>query len=132
MSYNTKQYTLVSDYMKAHAGEHLTAEQIADELKENVSRTTVYRQLDRLVSEGLAVRYQVPGGQSACFRYLSEDSGCHEHYHLKCSRCGELIHCDCEFLDRLCGHIKEEHGFSVDAASTVLYGLCSKCREGKE
>ena len=60
-------------------------------------------------------------------KYVDEEKGCHEHYHLKCIECGKLIHVDCTHIDEIQSHIEKHHNFSVDKSRIVLYGTCSDC-----
>lgn len=133
-SYRTRQYILVLEYLSSHEGEHVTVDVICEALHargHQIGRTTVYRQLEKMVTQGLAARYSTPGVQSACYQYVSPDCTPHRHYHLKCSCCGALIHCECEFLDKMTAHIEASHSFLIDPAAMVLYGTCSDCKGGE-
>ena len=60
--YQTRQRRQLIDYLKSTGGKHFTASDVVHYCKEQelgIGMTTVYRQLDKLVSEGL-VRKQVP------------------------------------------------------------------------
>ena len=129
--YKTKQRELILEYMKKCPLPHVTAGDIVLHLKSegaSVGLATVYRQLDRMVESGLVRKFLLDGG--ACYQYVGEDHECREHFHLKCLSCGELLHVDCDFLSTLAPHVLEHHGFDVDNSRTVMYGLCSECREG--
>lgn len=133
-SYNTKQGELILSLLKAEPGRHFTADDIMKALADSgksVGKATVYRHLDKLIKSGEVRKYIVDEGSSACFEYIG-DAGkheCHEHYHLKCSSCGQLLHVKCEYLDVVSSHIFEHHGFTISPEKTVLYGVCEKCRE---
>lgn len=137
MRYNTKQRELILRYLSESNGQHVKAEEILDYLKSQdtpVGKSTVYRYLDALVEQNLVRKYTVEEGQGACYQFVG-DAGhahCKEHYHLKCSNCGELFHISCEFMDKINAHILKEHGFIVDNSKTVFYGVCEKCRENKK
>ena len=129
--YKTKQRALVEGILSENCGRHLTVEQVVELLEKNgshVGRTTVYRCLEKLIEEGSVQKYAAAAGESACYQYLNGES-CHEHFHLKCTSCGRLIHIECEHLGELSEHIGSEHGFKVDKLKTVLYGLCEKGAE---
>lgn len=49
-----------------------------------VGKSTVYRCLDRLVSQGRARRYFLGDGARACYQYVDGQGACREHFHLKC------------------------------------------------
>ncbi len=125
--YKTKQKTLIIDCLRGTKGRHFTADDIAESLSgQHVGKTTIYRHLDKLVSEGEVRKYIIDDKSSACYQYIG-DTVC-EHFHLKCTSCGELIHADCTFLDELSQHIGKEHRFAVDMSKTVFYGICDMCR----
>ena len=68
--------------------------------------------------------------RSACFEYVGQDSHAPGEacFHLKCEKCGKLLHLHCEELDHIGGHLFEEHGFKLDPLRTVFYGVCEECR----
>lgn len=132
MSYNTKQSKLVYEFLQNNPDKHFSAEEVYFALinnGDNIGRTTVYRQLDKLCDEK-KVRKFFSGENNACC-YQLESEHCHNHYHLKCSSCGTLIHTECDFLDKLTNHIFNDHQFKIDGSRTVLYGICKNCREEK-
>ena len=127
--YKTRQRTLITNILKENCDIHMTVDDIVFKLNgcgDNVGRTTVYRTLEKLVNEGKVRKYTAEN-ESACFQYLSDGGRCHEHFHLKCTVCGELLHLDCQQVAALAHHILDEHGFSLDTGRTVLYGRCQKC-----
>lgn len=135
MSYNTKQSTEILSCLNENKERHMTAEDVYLTLRQNgsgVGKTTVYRHLEKLYSDGVVRKYLSGDNQSACFQLAEQNENCHKHYHLKCTSCGKLIHAQCDFLNGLSEHILDEHDFTVDGEKTVLYGLCGECRRSKE
>ncbi len=127
--YKTRQRAVIENILKDNCDIHMTVDDIVlrlNECGENVGKTTVYRTLEKLVNEGKVRKYTAEG-ESACFQYLSDMGYCHEHFHLKCTVCGELLHLDCEKIEELTSHISHKHGFSLDISRIVLYGKCAKC-----
>ncbi|MCR4657969.1 MAG: transcriptional repressor, partial [Lachnospiraceae bacterium] len=54
--YKTKQREILVEYLKSVAGEHITASDVCSYFKERgaaIGQSTVYRQLERLVDEGI-------------------------------------------------------------------------------
>ena len=130
--YMTRGYFLVRDVLMKANGAHLFADDIYEALRdkdEKIGRTTVYRQLDRLVSEGY-VRRTVGERGGSCYSYIKD--GCQEHYHMVCEICGKLAHLSCDHVEELFHHIKAEHGFEINPCQTVLYGLCAACRRERK
>lgn len=128
MGYETKQSRLVDSFLKENTEKHFSAEDVYFALVskgEKIGRTTVYRQLDKLVETGKVRKFIVGENDACCYQY--NDEHCHNHYHLKCSGCGRLIHTECDFLDKLSKHIFDDHQFAIDGSKTVLYGTCKSC-----
>ncbi len=128
--YKTVQRKAIIDCL-SHARGHMTAAAVCTALSESghkVSSATVYRQLEKLVDEGVAVKSTPVGEKSACFEIIDRDACEASHcYHMKCLSCGKLIHLDCDEVEKLCSHMLDEHGFRIDMASTVLFGTCEEC-----
>lgn len=134
-SYKTKQRDQILDCLIQNKDRHITADEITARLGgENapVGKTTVYRYLDKLVSQGIVRKYFIEEGKSACYQYMDNDSVCNEHFHLKCTGCGKLIHLECRYMGALDSHIREHHAFAVDHSKTVLYGKCIDCTHRHE
>ena len=62
--------------------------------------------------------------------YKRQDDDCDRHFHVMCSRCGNMFHVDCELAGQLAEHLFAEHGFRVDPRASVLVGLCKDCQKG--
>ena len=130
MGYETKQSKALRDYLETTGGRHISAAEIVNALPVRMGTATVYRRLEQLVEQGLVRKYSMEG-EPACYQYVGNASECSNHYHLKCSVCGKLIHMDCKSFARLTGHIYEEHGFLVDPLRTALYGTCKDCLQAE-
>ena len=135
--YKTKQMTEILTFLKSVQEEHVTVSDICKYFRQQgiaVGTTTVYRQLEKMVKEGLVAKYVIDGTSSACFQYVgehkeSEHTSC---YHCKCEKCGKLIHLHCGEVESLKNHMMEHHDFQMDPLRTVFYGICSECREKEE
>ena len=132
IKYKTKQQELLLSCFKAMQGRHFTAEDVAAYFqKQNISIgiATIYRQIEKFVAMGVVQKYFLGEQNAACFQYMGEK--CHKevsHFHLKCEKCGTLIHLECHDLEQLSSHLMAEHGFALDPFRTVFYGLCENCR----
>lgn len=128
-SYNTRQKKLIEEYIKNYGESHFTVDSVCADLLKNgdrVGRTTVYRFFERLEKDGKLRKYVNERGQSTCYQYIN-NSECANHFHLKCEKCGALIHMQCNEMSALSRHIKSHHGFNIDPLKTVLYGVCEVC-----
>ena len=133
--YKTKQREAILNYMLEHKNSHVTVNKISDYFSEQgtpVGVTTIYRHLEKLLEQGLVRKYTVDSTTCACFQYASQEEECHEHFHLKCDKCGKLIHLECSHLDQLIKHVYSGHGFEIDPFRTVFYGRCKECINGQD
>ena len=133
--YKTRQTTELLTFLKSVPGTHVTVNDICLHFQEKgitIGTTTIYRQLERMVQNGLVAKYTIDGTSSACFEYIGEDSSSHpknDSYHCKCEKWGKLIHLSCSEVAGLKQHMLEHHGFEMDALRTVFYGICENCQK---
>lgn len=132
IGYKTTNRTKILEYMKANKDKTVTVADIDNYLLDNacrVNKTTIYRYLDKLVSEGKAIKYVDKKGSMATFQYVEAAHKCDEHLHLKCNQCGSVIHLECDFMKDIAEHIDNHHGFKLQCQNSVIYGTCKKCRD---
>ena len=130
-TYNTKQKNAILACLEAQKTLSLTVDGVCAALTaagEQIGRSTVYRRLEELCREGVISRFAPEEGRSVTYRFIGNGCGEHAHFHLICTDCGEIAHTHCHELEHLFAHLAGEHGFSIDAKKTVLYGKCAKCR----
>ncbi len=133
--YNTKQKENLLSFLVRNKDRHTNVQEISAFLAGEgtpVGTATIYRQLDRLVEQGMVRKFLLDGKTGACYQYISSTDGCNEHFHLKCISCGKLIHFSCHYLSEVNRHIYEEHGFTVNSSQTVFYGKCTECSRKEE
>lgn len=131
MEYKTRQRDTIETLMNRIGERHFTVDEIYLLLtreERKVGKTTIYRYLERLVAEGSLKRFRNEDGSSSYYRF-KKNEGCDDHFHLKCLKCGKMLHIECSYLEELNNHIAEHHGFSVDGSKAVLYGYCAECKE---
>lgn len=121
---NTIQCALVLESvikMKCHA----TADEVYEELIQkhpNISRGTVYRNLQRLCEMGKIRKREIPGGADR-FDHL-----CSDHYHVRCIKCGHVFDVDMAYIADLEKAIKDTHGFIFTEHAIVFKGICPECQ----
>jgi len=105
---------------------HATADDLADDVRGvigTISRQAVYDSLGVLVDKQLIRRIQ-PAGSSA--RY--EDRVGDNHHHLICRRCGAMVDVDCAVGYTPCLTAHDDHGYDIDEAEVIYWGVCPACR----
>lgn len=127
--YKTVQGELVLECLRKHRGRHMGAVEIFGELRDAgnpVGMATVYRHLERLCSSGAVCKHVPDNGNGALFEFVGEN-GLGPEFHVKCLDCGKLDHVRCGYMESLHAHLLSDHGFDVDSAKTILYGICGDC-----
>lgn len=91
----------------------------------NVSRATVYRNLNELSEEGEIQKVHIPDGAD---RF---DHQCHKHYHFRCEECGKVYDVDMDYIENLTKSVKDKHGFEFLGYDLMFKGICAECRKNK-
>ena len=110
----------------------MTAADVDEYLREHdseVNITTIYRYLDKLAKDGTVIKYVAEKGCQAAYQYVEPGRGCEQHLHLKCVKCGKIIHLECHFMEEISHHIEESHGFTLQCKNSILYGICRDCKK---
>ena len=106
-------------------GNHLGVEAIAAGVRDrigHVSLQAVYEALHALTTAGLVRRIE-PVGSPARFEGRVGDN----HHHVVCRSCGAVADVDCAVGEAPCLTASGDHGFSIDEAEVVYWGLCPGC-----
>lgn len=133
--YKTKPRHLIIEYLKANADTRFTARDILNAINDeenNLDRSTVYRNLERLCKEGVLVKYKETDINATCYQYSEAHGSCHDHMHAQCSDCGKIFHLDNAILDDAAHRMQEEYGIDIDYGKTVIIGVCSDCKGRKK
>lgn len=88
----------------------------------DVSTQAVYDVLRALHAAGLVRRIE-PAGSVARYETRTADN----HHHVVCRSCGDIADVDCAVGDTPCLTASDDHGFVVDEAEVVFWGLCPAC-----
>jgi Fur family transcriptional regulator, stress-responsive regulator len=110
-------------------GDHLGVEAITAGVRDrvgHVSLQAVYEALHALTAAGLIRRIE-PAGSPARFEGRVGDN----HHHVVCRSCGVVADVDCAIGEVPCLTASDDHGFSIDEAEVVYWGLCPDCSAGR-
>lgn len=105
---------------------HATTDEILDAVRHHlgaVSRQAVYDALGVLTDRGLLRRIQ-PARSPARYEDRVDDN----HHHAVCRRCAATVDIDCAVGGRPCLDAGDDHGFLIDEAEVLFWGLCPECR----
>jgi Fur family ferric uptake transcriptional regulator len=106
-------------------GDHLGVEAIAAGVRDrvgHVSLQAVYDALHALTAAGLVQRIE-PAGSPARYEGRVSDN----HHHVVCRSCGAVADVDCAVGEAPCLTASDDHGFSIDEAQVIYWGLCPDC-----
>ena len=87
-----------------------------------VSHQAVYDVLRALTDTGL-VRCIHPPGSVARYESRVGDN----HHHLVCRSCGAIADVDCAVGSAPCLTAADDHGYAIDEAEVIYWGLCPAC-----
>ncbi|WP_431954935.1 Fur family transcriptional regulator [Nocardia lijiangensis] len=105
---------------------HADADRVAATVREalgSVSTQAVYDVLNACVRAGILRRIE-PAGSPALYETRIGDN----HHHLVCRNCDTVVDVDCVVGSAPCLEPLNDHGFVVDEAEVVFWGLCPTCR----
>jgi Fe2+ or Zn2+ uptake regulation protein len=106
-------------------GDHLGVDAIAAGVRDRVghiSLQAVYDALHALAEAGLVRRIEPPGSPARFEGRVGDN-----HHHIVCRSCGVVADVDCAVGEAPCLTASDDHGFSIDEADVIYWGLCSGC-----
>jgi Fur family ferric uptake transcriptional regulator len=109
--------------LQAHR--HADTDSIIATVRQNhgaVSHQAVYDVLRALTDAGLVRRIQ-PSGSVARYERQTGDN----HHHIVCRACGSIADVDCAIGAAPCLTAPDDHGYEIDEAEVIYWGLCRNC-----
>jgi Fur family transcriptional regulator, stress-responsive regulator len=106
-------------------GDHLGVESLASGVRDRVghiSLQAVYEALHALTGAGLIRRIEPPGSPARFEGRVGDN-----HHHLVCRSCGAVTDVDCAVGEAPCLTASDDHGYSIDEAEVIYWGLCPDC-----
>lgn len=120
---HTKQRQAVLEVLR-HSRVHPDAAWIHQEVRQqlpHISLGTVYRTLDALVKDGIAMTIET-AGQATRYDYRHGD----HHHHAVCRQCGEIFDIELDTLPKLpAGTLPQ--GFQAMSVQLEVHGICLEC-----
>ena len=107
---------------------HFEAEELLARMRSDgsrVSRATVYRTLDLLVTAGLARKVRL----GAEHNYFEHILGRRQHEHMVCIQCGEVIEWFDADLEGVLSRNAERYGFVPARYTVQIFGHCASCAD---
>ncbi len=124
--YNTEQRKYLLDFFTEHTGQQFTIDVLEKSVK-GISVSTIYRNINKMVEEGILNRFQKEGSRKFLYQYIG-DSECAQHLHLKCNKCGSILHMDNIYANKIVDIINISTRFHMDKNKTIIFGHCDACK----
>ncbi len=133
--YNTAAREAIVAFFTSNPDRLFTADGVFDKISSLLSKapgkSTVYRLLSNLTSDGVLRKYR-DGTDSFTLYQLVGKGDCEHHLHMKCTSCGIIYHLECDRSHEMLAHVLDIHGFKIDSGSSMLCGQCENCRKGSK
>ena len=129
--YTTSNKEKVSDFFIRNRNRQFTADAALDKLSATgfpIPKSSFYRIIANLTKKGVLKRFEAEGSDRFAYQYANFDPECENHFHLKCSKCGLLVHLECEKLSEVKEHIHKKHGFII-GGDGIINGVCERCEK---
>lgn len=88
-----------------------------------ISRQAVYDNLNALTAAGIVRRIEPPGLPSLYELRVDDD-----HHHLICRQCKATFDVECPASAAACLEPPQDHGFIIEVAEVIYWGLCPTCQ----
>ncbi|MQA60762.1 MAG: transcriptional repressor [Actinophytocola sp.] len=108
-----------------HDHPHADTDSIIGVVREDlgdVSHQAVYDVLRALTAARLVRRIQPPGSVARYEARVGDN-----HHHVVCRSCGAIADVDCAVGAKPCLTASDDHGFAIDEAEVIYWGLCPDC-----
>jgi Fur family ferric uptake transcriptional regulator len=128
----TPQRMVVLQTMLENQDLHMSAEEVyalAKEKDPEIGLATIYRTLDLL--EELSIVHKLNFGDGRSRYELCHVQSEHQHHHLVCLNCNQILEVKDDLLHQLETLIEQEHDFTIIDHRVQFYGYCSDCSKEK-
>lgn len=119
----TPQRLAILDLLRDADG-HLTPAEVYQQASQKLpglTEATVYRTLNFLAEQGLVLVAHIGRGQLV-YEYTE-----HNHHHLICKNCGDMMEVDHQELKQLYENFLDKTGYQIDTVHAAFFGYCPKC-----
>ena len=106
-NYNTKSRKYILEFLESRRDCTVSAAEVVNHLKSN----------------GISIN------QATVYRYIQPEQNCGGHIHIKCLKCGRIMHLECDFMEDIRRHLEDEHSFTLSCDGSILYGICGDCKK---
>lgn len=115
-------------YEAVESAPHSMADEISQIVRAElgvISRQAVFDALNAMSESGIIRRIQ-PAGSAARYEHRVDN-----HHHLACRHCENVIDVDCAVGKAPCLVAEHDHGYQIDEAEVIYWGICPDCQKSK-
>jgi Fur family ferric uptake transcriptional regulator len=129
----TSRRELVLRVLLENEDKHLSAEDVYNLVKAKAPDTglaTVYRTLE--LFHEFDIIHSIDFGDGRKRYELGSGLGqIHQHHHLICTNCGNIIEVNEDLLEELENRVIQQHGFKITNHQLKIFGICKNCLKTK-
>lgn len=125
----TPQRRCILDVVYENKGKHLSTEEIYDIVKHRcpeIGLATVYRTMQMFDELEIVYKDNFDDGRS---RYELSHNEDHQHHHLICTKCGNVIEVEEDLLEQLEKEVERKYNFTITNHNLKFHGYCSSCEK---
>ncbi len=128
----TVQRKALYEFLSENKDKHLSTEEVYDLIKNKYPKigiATIYRTLLLFEEIGLVYKHNFDDGYSR-YEILSPHSNeVHQHHHLLCKQCGNIIEVKEDLMNSLEEIIEKQYNFEILNHVVKFTGICAQCRD---
>lgn len=115
----------VSALSAVHQHPHADTDSIISAVREDLGEVSIQAVYDvlRALTAARLVRRIEPAGSVARYESRVGDN----HHHVVCRACGAIADVDCAVGEVPCLTASNDHGYAIDEAEVIYWGLCPAC-----
>lgn len=124
----TPQRRSILDIIIENEGKHLSTEEIYDLVKRKcpeIGLATVYRTMQMFDEVGIVYKHNFDDGRS---RYELNHNEDHQHHHLICINCNNVIEVEEDLLEQLENEVEKKYDFKITNHNVKFFGYCKNCQ----
>lgn len=128
--YNTNISKVIEEYIDMQTDISFSAADVYSYMQENgisVNLATVYRNLDKLTDRKILIKFKAVNSDNYLYHTAKSDCNCHRHLHIRCRKCGKIVHLDNNLMNEMIARLNEQYHFVLECENSSLCGLCEEC-----
>lgn len=125
--YKTEQRAVLMTFFQENRAGQFSIDEIVAHLprQARISRSAVYRNVDRMVQEGLLRKARLGESRKALYQWMDcRNCG---RIHLRCEKCGRIFHMGSQTDEETLKFVLESSGFQLDKQAGALPVICKNC-----